>query len=488
MKNYRMKNSLFIKLAGILLLVLLILGTIMGKVGYDSSIEHHNEANQRLHKDLAQFTVDHVETFDEKGNINEAALGDIMHSMMVINPDVEVYLLDKQGEIIKHVAPKKKVVRSKVDLAPINKFLKEGIDGCIAGDDPRSDDGKKVFSVAPIMKNDILQGYYYIILASQERASVLESLKSHIAISYWLKMSLVAFLMAFAIGLFALWRFTKNLSPIESSMKAFQEGDYDSRIKDNTGDFKPIALAYNSMADQIQMNFDKIKSVDQFRKEFIANISHDLRSPMVVVKGYAETMMIKGEELSLEERNKYLNYIVESSKQSEGLLNQLLELSKLENNQIEVSLEPFDLKELISDLLGRFELIMKKKNIQVAFNSAGHVNLVYGDISLIERAVMNLLDNAIKYSPENSTISLNLEEKNKMVYCSISDQGIGIEEQKLAKIFERYERGPEVNSENKSMGLGLAIVKRIIEMHDATINVKSKLNQGATFTFNLRVA
>ena len=85
-------------------------------------------------------------------------------------------------------------------------------------------------------------------------------------------------------------------------------------------------------------------------------------------------------------------------------------------------------------------------------------------------------------------LPLNLEEKEGSVYCSISDQGIGIEEKKLAKIFERYERGPEMNAENKSMGLGLAIVKRIFELHDSTIRVKSQLNQGATFTFGVRMA
>ena len=400
-----MKRALFLKLSGFLLLILLTLGLIIGKVGYDSSIEHHNEANQRLHKDLAQFTVDHVETFKENGDINEEGLNDIMHSMMVINPDVEVYLLDTKGEIIKHVAPKKKVVLEKVDLAPINQFLKDGLNGCIVGDDPRSLDKKKVFSVAPIYDGDELLAYYYIILASQERASVLDSLKTNIAISYWLKLSAVALLIAFLVGIYAIWRFTKNLSPIETSIKEFQDGNYDSRIQLKNNDFKPIAEAYNAMADQIQMNFEKIKSVDTFRKEFIANISHDLRSPLVVMNGYAETMQMKGDELKEEDRDKYLSYILESSKQMEGLLNQLLELSKLENNQIEVRKEAFDLKELISDLLGRFDIILKKKRITVNFDSSQQISMVYADISLIERAVQNLIDNAIKYSPENSTIT-----------------------------------------------------------------------------------
>ena len=242
------------------------------------------------------------------------------------------------------------------------------------------------------------------------------------------------------------------------------------------------------MADQIQMNIEKIRSVNNFRKEFIANISHDLRSPLMVIKGYTETLQIKKEDIGSDESQKYLNYILESSKQTEGLLNQLLELSKLENNQIEVIKEPFDLMELVSDILNRFEIILKRKNIVVDFVKDNPIPYVFADISLMERAVQNLLDNAIKYSPNNSKIILTLFENIGDIYCSIKDEGVGIEEKKLAKIFERYERGADVENENKSIGLGLAIVKRILEMHGANISVKSRINEGATFTFNIAKA
>ncbi|MEM7162525.1 MAG: HAMP domain-containing sensor histidine kinase [Bacteroidota bacterium] len=482
-----MNNSLFYKLSGSLLVILIILGSIMGKLGYDSSIEHHHEANQRLNKDLAQFTADHVVTFDSLGQVNESALNDIMHSMMVINPDVEVYLVDHEGEILKHVAPKKKVLRTKVDLAPIKQFISEGLNGCIEGDDPRSESGKKIFSAAPIIKDGETLAYYYIILASQEKASMLESLKSHIALSYWMKTSIVAFLMAFVIGLILLWRFTKNLKPIESSMMAFQNGDLDARIEENTGDFKAIANAYNSMANEIQQSFEKIKSVDQFRKEFIANISHDLRSPLVVMKGYAETLQLKGQELDNKTRDKYLEYIIESSKQTEGLLNQLLELSKLENNQIELKKEVFDLKELISDLMARFDLILERKSIRLVFESSESNSMILGDISLIERAIQNLIDNAVKYSPENSEIKIQIHGDADHVHFTIKNEGEGIEEAKLSRIFQRYESGQK-DSAGKSMGLGLAIVKKIAELHNAQINVRSKLNEGASFTLQLHTA
>ena len=233
-----MKNYLFLKLSAVLLFLLLLLGMVMGWISYKTAQDHYNEANQKLNTDLAQFTVDHVQTFKEDGSINEGAIQEIMHSMMVINPDVEVYLLDKAGEILKHVAPKKRVVRKRVDLNPIKSYLKKDFERCIEGDDPRSFTSKKIFSAAPIMENDKLQGYYYIILASQERASVLESLKSNFAVSFGLKIILLSFLIAFIFGLFAIWRFTKNLTPIESSMKAFEEGNYDSRINLKSNDFR----------------------------------------------------------------------------------------------------------------------------------------------------------------------------------------------------------------------------------------------------------
>lgn len=483
-----MKNSLFLKLTTGLLVLLLIMGAVFSYVSYNTAENYNEEANQRLHKSLAQYTVDHVETFDENGVVDTNAIVKVMNAMMIINPDVEVYLVDRDGALITYAAPYKKIVREKVSLAPLKKFIEAEGEISIKGDDPRSLTGQKVFSAAPILQNDEVLAYYYIILASQERAGIFESYSRTLALGIGVQLLLISLALAFLFGLLFIWYNTRNLNPILSAMDDFSNGDYTARIPKTNGQFQKLGETYNAMASQIGQNIEKIKSIDGFRKELIANISHDIRTPLTVVTGYAEMLSIKKDKLSKEEQEKYLLHIQESSKRASGLLNQLIELSKLENDQMSVTKEPFSLNELVSDLVDRYEIIKKEKNINIKLEKETSLPLAFGDISLMERVIQNLLDNAIKYSPDNSEIIINLAQKEDGLLFSISDQGMGMNEKEITKIFDRYKRLNPDDNDNKSMGLGLAIAKKVLELHESSLKVKSKLNEGTTFWFDLSVS
>jgi len=483
-----LKNPLFLKLSAGLLLLLLIIGSIVGYISMYTTQCFYDEANQKLNKDLAKFTVDEVKTFTDEGEINSAEIMKLMHSMMAINPDVEVYLLDKVGAVLKHVAlgDDKVVVRKKVDMGPIKEFLASNGDLHLDGDDPRSETEKKIFSAAPIYKDGEIAAYYYIILSSQERQAALSDVVNKYVLSISGKLILICLFASLLIGLLYIWSLTKSLSPILSTMEEFRKGNYKARIPNGSNDFNELALTYNKMAGEIESSFTKIQSIDNFRKELIANISHDLRTPISVIRGYAEMLSLKKDQLTEEEQLKYLNNIGESTKRVTGLMNQLLELSKLENNQIKLQKEPFSLSELVSDMVSRFHVLLHEKNVKFNFKIDENLPLAYGDISLVERVIQNLVDNAIKYSPNNSEIIIGLSKSKNGIIFNIKDQGKGINPKNINKIFERYATSNEVNREDKSFGLGLAISKKILELHDSTIAVSSKLNIGTTFSFQLK--
>ena len=481
-----MRNPLFLKLSIGLLFLLLLIGGIVGYISMYTTECFYDEANQKLNKELAKYTVDEVKTFDEDGNINSGEIMKLMHSMMAINPDVEVYLLDKAGKILKFVTlGEETVVRKTVDMGPIQKFIESDGEIHIDGDDPRSADGQKIFSAAPIIKDGEISAYYYIILASQERQAVLSAVVTKYVISIGGKLILTCLFVSLLMGLLYIWYLTKNLNPIMSTMEEFREGNYSARISEDTNDFNDLARTYNKMAHEIESNITKIKSIDNFRKELIANISHDLKTPISIIRGYAEMLTLKKDELTEEEKLKYLNNINESTKRVTGLMHQLLELSKLENNQIELKEEPFSLPELASDLMSRFELLLKEKNIKFGFDIEENLPLAYGDIALVERVIQNLVDNAIKYSPMDSEIKIGLNKKQGGIEFVITDEGKGIDQKNINKIFNRYTTSNEVNKLDKSFGLGLAISKKILELHNSTIAVSSKLNIGTTFSFQL---
>jgi len=176
-------NPLLIKISIALLALLILLGVSFAWITSYTAQCYFLESHQKLNANLANFTVDHVSTFNDDGTIDTTAIQDIMHSMMVINPSVEVYLLDTEGDIITYVAPYKKIKRDRVSLEPIKSFIAKEGDIFIQGDDPRNLEASKIFSAAPIMNGEVLQGYYYIVLASEAQASVMADLQAGYALS-----------------------------------------------------------------------------------------------------------------------------------------------------------------------------------------------------------------------------------------------------------------------------------------------------------------
>lgn len=228
----------------------------------------------------------------------------------------------------------------------------------------------------------------------------------------------------------------------------------------------------------------QLETISKVRQEMIANVSHDLRTPIMVMTGYAETLLMKLGKIDLKNQEKYLNIILDSSNRLSNLIKQLFEYSKLEAEQIHPIKDAFQLAKLVKDTFARYQIIAKNKNVEIKIDCAENIPMVYADISLIDRVIQNLMDNAIKFTPQNGVISICLYNQNDQVQVKISDTGKGIPEEKKNLIFERYEK----STSSSGAGLGLTIVKKILDMHDSKIQVDSKLNEGTTFAFSLPIA
>lgn len=482
-----LKNTLFFKVAMTLLFALASLGLVYLLISRMIQRDYMYEVNQQLYGNIAEYTVAENKSIYKDGQVDTTAMQDIMHSMMMINPSVEVYLLDTLGNIITYVAPYKVVKLEKVSLVPLKEFIASEEKPFIMGDDPRHPEKQNVFSAAKIVQDEKLQGYIYIILASEKRAGVAGVLESDYFINLGTRYFFLSLFLALALGLFALWYVTRSLREVLATVTRFKEGDMDARIDEHaTQDWHPLAETFNEMADTLEANIEQIKSVEKLRQELIANVSHDLRTPLAIMQGYVETLMIKNTELGEEERMKYLNIITSSSHRLNRLIQQLFEYTKLDAMQIEPQKEPFFLTELAHDVKLKYEVLGKKKNISLELIHPDQLPLVFADISLVERVLQNLLDNAIKFTPEGGKVSLQLENGEEGVTIRVLDSGPGIPAEKQSFIFERYQRGKSPDdTPNEGVGLGLAIVKKILELHETHINVRNKRNSGAEFFFSL---
>jgi len=492
MKNKSVSQKLIKKIILTFLLLLVTVGTAYTLITFYLTNKYFEEISQRLNGKVAQHLIDEKfkgnSPFLEDGSVNKPLFGDIMHEMMAVNRSIEVYLLNEEGVILYSVVldhNESDTPATQVNTQPIHEFIASDAQKYILGDDPRNPENKKIFSAAPF-ELEGRKGFIYIILASQQFVAVTNSL----AASYFLKLglgaSITTLIFAAFIGVLAIWYLTKNLREIIDTVRRFKEGDLSARIDNAENiDLSILAETYNGMADTIVSNIEELKSVGSLRRELVANVSHDLRTPLAIIQGYIETLQIKKDTITEDERSKFLNIIQKSIEKLSNLINQLFEYSKLEAKQITPLKEPFSMVDLIHDVYDNYQELAKDKKIKVTLDVEKKLPLVFADISLVERVIQNLMDNALKFTPPEGTVNISLTADKKDVYIAIKDTGIGISKSDITHIFERFKKA----GSNKSLdggGLGLAIAKKILEIHDTALNVVSKPNHGTTFRFSLQ--
>ena len=225
---------------------------------------------------------------------------------------------------------------------------------------------------------------------------------------------------------------------------------------------------------------------EQDRRELIADISHDLRTPLVAMRGYLELLVSRGDSLTPEDRQRYAEIALRQSDHLTSLIDELFELAKLDWKGIVLDREPFAIAELASDVIQKFALAAAKRNVRMTVVAAPGLPLVDGDLPLMERALENLIGNALRHTPDSGLVEIRLRATAAGVHAQVADTGRGIPADELPFVFERHYRGTESRrSDARGAGLGLAIAKRIVELHGGALRVESEPGQGTRFLFDL---
>jgi two-component system phosphate regulon sensor histidine kinase PhoR len=221
----------------------------------------------------------------------------------------------------------------------------------------------------------------------------------------------------------------------------------------------------------------------------VANVSHELRTPVTIIKGYAETLLSGAMKTDPERADRFLGIINAHAERLASLIKDLLALSELESRNLAIKLDPFPISGIVRQACMLLEEKARSKAITIESKNAGDMPPVMADPGRVEQVLINLLDNAIKYTPEHGSITVSAKESDDLVQVTVADTGIGIPPSDLPRIFERFYRVDTARSrEQGGTGLGLAIVKHIILLHGGNIAVESSLGKGSTFTFTLKKA
>jgi signal transduction histidine kinase len=481
-------SSLYTKLAVILTLLFGLVGLLFVLLLGRTTEHYQQEVAQKLNAALAGNIVAERLLFRD-GGIDQAALERLFHVLMVINPRVELYLLDTGGRILAYSAPPGKVQRKAVDLAPVQAFLNGDFTPPLSGDDPRSLTRRKVFSAAPIDVDGRRAGYLYVILGSEQYDSVAQMLAGSYVIKRNMLLSLVVLLFALLAGLLLFALLTRRLRLLTRAVEDFQLAGFSGALppgRSSGDEIERLACSINAMAERIAGQVQRLQETDSQRRELVANVSHDLRTPLASLQGYLETLRLKGEDLGREEQLHYLEVAHRHCRHLGRLVEELFDLARLDANEVQPVLEPFSLAELVQDVVHKFELRAGEREVVLLADYDAGLPFVVGDIALIERVMDNLIENALRHTPAGGTVTVAVQPVGKALAVQVIDTGSGIPAEDLPYIFERFYQSDKMRTRGGA-GLGLAIARRIVELHGRTIHAASSGGRGTTFAFDLPV-
>jgi two-component system phosphate regulon sensor histidine kinase PhoR len=229
------------------------------------------------------------------------------------------------------------------------------------------------------------------------------------------------------------------------------------------------------------------KRLEKIRRDFVANVSHELRTPVTIIKGYAETLLSGDLTEDPERAARFIEIIYSHSERLAHLIGDLLTLSEIESGDLGMERHPLALDGIVRRVVALLESKAQQKRIAVTCSVPDQFPQVLGDRGRLEQVVVNLLDNAIKYTPEGGTVGVSVTDEAEMVRVSVTDSGIGIPEKDLPRIFERFYRVDAARSRDQGgTGLGLSIVKHIVQIHGGSVSVSSTHGTGSTFSFTLQ--
>ena len=483
-------STLYAKLALVLFLLFCIVGGTFLIAALYSAQMYQQEVTQRLNRDLAMYIGDEHVLFKDQ-QVNQAELKQLFHNLMIINPSLALYLLGPDGEILSYSAAPDKVHRERVGLAPVARMLGGNATLPVLGDDPRHSKQQKAFSTAPIMANGDIQGYIYAILGSEQADHIMALLKDSF-IMRWSALAVgTALLFALGAGLLIFSLLTRRLKTLSRSMEEFKRQNFSApvsySVKKNTAsdEIDQLSNAFLEMAVHIRAQMERLRETDSLRRELVANVSHDLRTPLSSLTGYLETLLLKENSLSPAERRDYLEIASRHADRLKKLVHDLFELAKLDAHELTPAREPFLLTELTQDVIQKFQLRARQANVIIEADETTDIPFVDADIGLIERVLDNLIDNALQHTPSGGSIRITLESGDSEITVKVKDTGRGISREALPHIFDRFYHKTSGAGSTSGTGLGLAISQRIIELHCGKLTVNSMINSGSEFNFSL---
>lgn len=431
-----------------------------------------------------------------------------LRGLVLFEPNTELYLLDNRGTVLAKTGKAVLAPDFRVALGPVRDSIERMDTSYVMGDDPERMDAGAVIVAKPVQRTlrpgaSVNAGYLYLVLHTQQlpegRWDVLRSSFARPVMG--LVVAVVAFTTLLALLIISavtqpLKQLTQALATL--SQRGLSEGltvAATSPLPAPTRDeFGQLTSAFEMLLDVCRRQWNALRRTDHFRREGVSNLSHDLRSPLTATVACLETLDGRwGESAERADDRRLVEIALRNTRNAARLVQSLGDLAKLDEPEFGLRLETVDAGELLDDIAVRFAERARSLGVALSAPHDGASALPYArvDIELFERAVANLVDNALKFCPRDSHVVLAASRRGAQVEVSVVDDGPGIAAADLPQLFDRFFQSRQSVAPatgDGGRGLGLAIVKRIVELHDGEVGVDSTLGQGTRVTMRLPAA
>lgn len=486
MSAKRLVTTLFFRLSLAFLGSIIVLGLLQTLIVYDHFSRYSRESLQRAQWTLASQLGTMLQPVLLPAPDREL-LGLRFYELSQSYPSADVYLIDGSGVVRHSLLSAGQLQLDRIDISAVRRFIDGGVSAPlpILGDDPRDTERQKPISAAPIRIGDT-HGYIYVILEGRRADLINQSLTSRYGLQTLSLGLITAFLASVATGVALFFVLTRRLRDLRRSVERFRQGDYSARVVERgNDDLQEIASTFNRMAETVQSAIDAQRRTDEERRRFVASISHDLHSPLTYIRGNIETLLIEGATESTQQR---LEQALRGIDSLSALIDTLFELSKLEAREARPTIESIPMIELLEHVVAQKQSLADSKGVRVAYAISEGCFVALADPRMLERVLINLLDNAIKYSPQHGVVEVALSHEDSSLTVAIRDCGLGISSEDVPRLGTPFYRVEASKTYAPGSGLGLALVRRLLEAQSSKLQIESVAEKGSCFSFTLPIS
>lgn len=483
----RLGRSLYARIALVYLASLLLLSAAAAWIAVSQFDQLGRELEQRMQIDLAENLARVMREPLEQGPQSNAA-EQAARLILSINPSLSLYVLDAEGTVIGDYAKSACGLGARVDLAAVKRLLGSEPMLPVFANAPCSGQ-RSVFSVARVGYGGADRpGYVFAVLDAGTRMSVFAMLRTSSITRTFMVAGTLALLVSGVVGLLLFALLTRRFSRLTEAVQRFADGNYGQRIAPGADDeIGQLARAFNDMAGTIEAQLNALRENDRQRRELVANLSHDFRTPLTSLRGYAEQLR-SSDALSPSVRREHLDAILANAERLTRMAQQLSTLTRVDAFEKPLHVEAFSLAELAHDIAGKFQPQAQAAGIALTVDCAPTLPFVAADLALIDRVLANLIDNALDATPEQGWVCVSAAVEADHVRVAVTDSGTGLSADELPLVTQRFYRTAASRARSEGSGLGLSIVVEICERHDTRLDIRSAPGQGTEVTFRLPLA